>query len=59
MCMSGLLAYKYHVPGTHGGGIRSPETGFTDGREPPYGSWEPNPSPIQEQQVLLTAKPSL
>lgn len=25
----------------------------------PQGYWEPNPSPLQEQHVLLTAEPSL
>ena len=39
-------------------GIRSPETGVTGGCEPPCRCWEPNSGPLQEQQMLLTAKPS-
>jgi hypothetical protein len=26
---------------------------------PPHGCWEPNPSPLEEQQMILTAEPSL
>jgi hypothetical protein len=32
---------------------------ITDGCEPPYGCWELNSGPLEEQSVLLTAKPSL
>lgn len=38
-------------------GIRSPVAEVTDGDEPPY--WEQNLYPVQEQQVLLRAEPSL
>ena len=31
----------------------------TDGCEPPCGCWELNSSPLEEQSVLLTTKPSL
>jgi hypothetical protein len=31
----------------------------TDDCEPPYRCWELNPGPLQEQQVLLAAEPSL
>lgn len=30
-----------------------------DGCEPPYGHWQPNLGPLQEQPVLLTAELSL
>jgi len=32
---------------------------ITDGCEPPYGCWELNSGPLEEQSVLLTAEPSL
>ena len=32
---------------------------ITDGCEPPYGRWELNSGPLEEQSVLLTAEPSL
>lgn len=31
-------------------GVGSPATGVTDGHELPCGCWEPNPSPLAEQQ---------
>jgi hypothetical protein len=34
-------------------GIRSPETEVIDGCETAYGCWELNPSPPEEQKVLL------
>ena len=40
-------------------GIRSPGTGVTDSCELPYGCWELNPGPLEEQSVLLTAEPFL
>jgi hypothetical protein len=39
-----------------------PEEGIgaiTDGCEPPYGCWELNSGPLEEQLVLLTTEPSL
>jgi hypothetical protein len=39
-------------------GIRSHAL-TTDGCEPPYGCWELNSEPLEEQSVLLTAEPSL
>jgi hypothetical protein len=33
-------------------GTMSPGTGLTDGYEQPYSCWEPNLSPLQEQQKL-------
>lgn len=36
-----------------------PRTGVTNGCESPQGCWESNLGPVQEQQVLLTAQPSL
>ena len=40
-------------------GTGSPEIGVTDGCELPCRCWESNPSPLQKQQVLLTAEPTL
>lgn len=40
-------------------GVRSPGTGVTDDWEPPCECWEPIPSPLYEQQVLMTTEPSL
>ena len=31
---------------------------ITDGHEPPWGCWELNSGPLEEQSVLLTAEPS-
>ena len=39
-------------------GSRSPETGTTNGREPPCGFWKLKPGPLEEQPVLTT-EPSL
>jgi hypothetical protein len=39
--------------------MRPPGTGVTDGCELPCGCWKLNPGPLEEQPVLLTAKPSL
>jgi hypothetical protein len=36
-----------------------PGTGDTDSCEPPYGYWEVNPDPLDEQPGLLTTEPSL
>jgi hypothetical protein len=40
-------------------GVGSPGTGVIDGCEQPYGYWDLNPGPLEEQPVLLTAEPSL
>ena len=37
-------------------GTESPGTGVPDGCEPPYGFWELNLSPLEEQQVFLTTE---
>jgi hypothetical protein len=37
----------------------TPEEYITDGCEPPCGCWELNSEPLEEQSVLLNAKPSL
>lgn len=39
--------------------VQSPGTEVADGCELPYGCWESNPCPLQEQQVLLAAEPLL
>ena len=36
-----------------------PGTGILDDCELPCGGWELNPGPLQEQQVFLTAEPSI
>lgn len=50
--------YAYHVcawcPQRPEEGIIFPEIGVRDSSESPCESWEPNPSLLQEQQVLLT-----
>jgi len=65
MCVNALAEY---MPGPHmlawcmqrlQSDTELPGTGVTDGCEPPCGFWELNPSPLQEQQVLLISKPSL
>lgn len=38
-------------------GVVSPGTGVMDGFEPPWGRWESNPGPLQEQPVVLLAEP--
>lgn len=40
-------------------GVQFFGTGIIDSREPPYGCWERNWSPLQEQRVLSIAEPSL
>lgn len=45
-----------HVQQKSEEGIRSPGTGATYGCELPYGCWEPNPGPLDEQPVLSTAE---
>ena len=49
-----------YVPGA-GGQNRAPDPLelVLDGCELSYGCWEPNPCPLQEQQVLLTAELSI
>lgn len=48
--------HLYAVPMEAGEGIRTPETGVTNGCEPLYGCWEPN---IEDQPVLLMTESSL
>jgi E3 ubiquitin-protein ligase NEDD4 len=40
-------------------GVKSPGTGVTDSCELPCGFWELNLGPLEKQQVLLTAEPTL
>lgn len=56
-----MSVYRVHVwcPQRSEEGVRCPSTGILDGREPPHGFWEPNPSPLKEQQVALTTEASL
>jgi hypothetical protein len=39
-------------------GSRAFRAGLTDGSELPWGCWELNPGPQEEQPVLLTPEPS-
>ena len=39
--------------------VKCPATGVTDSCELPYGCWELNSGPLEEQPVLLTTEPSL
>jgi len=41
------------------GGTGSADTGVTDGCELPYGCWEMDPVPLQEQQMVLNDELSL
>lgn len=50
-CMS-----VYHMLTEPEEGAGAPETGVTDGREPPRGCWELNSGPLEP--VHLTAEPS-
>ena len=49
--------YSY-VPHMHAWCDGAPGTGVTDSCELPYGYWESNPSPLEEQPVLLITEPS-
>lgn len=40
-------------------GVESPGIEVTECCEPPCGSWEPNPRPLEEQPMLLATEPSL
>lgn len=40
-------------------GIGSSGTGVGDNCDLPYGCWESKLGPVEEQQLLLTAEPSL
>jgi len=40
-------------------GVESSGSGITDGRELPYGCWELNLSPLEEQSMFLTMEPSI
>ena len=51
------LAFCLHVYLCEGFG--SSGMGVTDSCELPYGCWELNPGPLEEQPVLLTNEPSL
>ena len=50
--------YVYHIhvwcPYKTEESVKSLGTRVMDGYKPPYGYWEPNLSPLQEPQVLLT-----
>lgn len=56
ICMCHMYAgcLKKSVEGT-----RSTENGVKDDCELPRESWDPNPSPLAEQQVVLASEPSL
>jgi hypothetical protein len=54
-----LFIYCMHM-GTLLLSSETPEEGIrSDSCEPPYGCWELNSGPLEEQSVLLTTEPSL
>lgn len=55
MCTNHVLAW---CPGKSGEGTGSSKSGVTNARGPPWGSWETNMGPLQEQ-VVFTTKLSL
>ena len=56
VCVHHVCAWCFLVPRE---GVRSPGTTVTDGCKIPDECWEPNLGPVQEQQALLSAEPSL
>lgn len=58
MCMSVACVFVHHVwPWCQKGpedGTRSPRPGVMDGYKTPCACWEPNPDPLEKQQVFLT-----
>lgn len=57
VCMNVCMYVQYvWCPKRPEEGVRSPGTGVTDCCESPYGYWETNTGPLQEQQVLLVDK---
>jgi hypothetical protein len=55
-----MPVHRVHaVPEKTRRGHQMPLIGITDGYEEPRGCWESNLSPLKEQLVLLTTKPSL
>jgi len=52
-----FISHLWLVPVQARGRCQIP--GVTDSCKPLSGSWESNPGPLEEQQVLLTAEPSL
>ena len=61
MCFVCMLICASRMPGDHGGqrDIVFPGARVTDGFESLCGCLEPNPSHLQEQQVLFITEPSL
>lgn len=55
--------YVYHIHAWHPQRseetVRSTGTGVTGYCEIPFGCWDPNVAPLQEQLVFLTAEPPL
>jgi hypothetical protein len=60
-CMYLYISRAYMVPMKVGGGGQSPWNWSIDNCncKPPHGYWELNLGPLQEQQVVFTAEPSL
>ena len=54
-----FYVYAHHVQAWSKEDAGSPGIETTDVREPPCGCWKSNPGPLQEQQMFLTAEPSL
>jgi hypothetical protein len=53
------VLHTYVLPWKSEEGVGFLGTGGTDGCDPPYGFYEPNPGLLEEHQVFLTAEPSL
>jgi hypothetical protein len=58
-CVDVCVVYVSSAYGDQKRKLEAPETGVTCGCELPYGCWELNLGPLQEQPVLLTMEPSL
>ena len=59
MCLGVLPVCVYSAHRPEEGENQIPVTGVIDSCELPYGCWELNTTILQEQQVYLTAEPSL
>ena len=61
MCVPRSISVHHicEVPSEVRGGARAPGARATEGCELPFGCWEQNPGPLQEQKVDLRTEPSL
>ena len=54
-----IYLFVYYVYSILSAGQKRTPGFITDGCEPPYGCWELNSGPLEEQAMLLTTEPSL